>query len=560
MARGQGVKQSFIKCTSLVLGVGLALGSLISCMSASGSISPGASSEQDAQDTDGAGIEDGAESTSSETINLKSVTAIDIENGGAEISVSELDTSKEYIVAVYAYDEDGGTNAFQVGDGTDGTGSALLANADPTEDLHHNLRLHEASLDPQALLSAPQGIKAATVGQDPALGSQREFKVLSSFSALENYNTVQATLVYKSDNFLAYIDDEDLGQLSGDDLEDLLNDFDEMIPQEEQLFGTRTDVDGDGRFNILFTHHVNALGGRSGGITTGYFYAVDLYSTAYYPQSNETELLYASVPDPQGTYSSMITKEFALSNILPSVLPHEYQHMINFNMHFNVNQGTTELAFLNEGLSHLAEDLNHLDGNGYMSTAGIENASRVYGYLADTDTLCFTCGSSLYQRGGSYLFLRYLYEQAEKGNLTGAANGADLIRNLLDTSLVGVDNIAQATLGAGETPSQMKTLLGRFTLALYLSNLGVISDEQYNFDGIDLRSTQDDNRNTVLSGPAVTEITEFPYTATIAGSSVSYLKISAALVAAHDNLIPLQVAQDSTFHAGAYLLELEPAN
>lgn len=477
----------------------------------------------------------------------------------ASITVSDMSASAEYVIAVYAYNTQGSTKAFQLGQASQLssvaslnsiTSSSLVKNT--TEDFHQMLRELEGTLDPDAALSNNSSkFKAAVKGL--STGSSRDFKVLSSFSGGSSYNTITATLRYQTSHFNFYVDARDAASLSDAEIMAMADHFDNYIDPERGLFGIESDVDGDGKFNILLTEEVNKLGGSSGGIITGFFYAVDLFNASRYVQSNETEVFYSFVPDPNGTVGTAISKSFAISNILPSVMPHEYQHMINFNEHYFVNGGSPELSFLNEGLSHLAEDIYSINSDGYMEETGVENPARVSGYLANIDNLCIVCGSSLYQRGGSYLMLRYLYEQAELGNLTGASDGNDLTNKLLNTSNTGVTNIVNAVYGStSSVEDYFRDLMGQFGLAVFLSGTGLSEDSRLNFTGINLRAAQNDNRGTVLRGPSV-ESADFPLTANVGGASISFVQVSGSEIQAMGGTLTLQLSSDAK--AGVYVIQ-----
>jgi hypothetical protein len=152
--------------------------------------------------------------------------------------------------------------------------------------------------------------------------------------------------------------------------------------------------------------------------------------------------------------------------------------------------------------------------------------------------------------------MRYLYEQAEKGQFEGVANGQALLNRLLDTDETGADNIVQAVYGNEvQTSSGFLSIMGRFGLALALSDTGLTSDDRFNFDGINLRATQNDNRGTVLEGPALRSSSYFPYSDTLAGSSMSFIYLTAEDVAALNGQLSLSVSSDSS--VGAYLIKAE---
>lgn len=497
---------------------------------------------------------------SGENLEGGAVTKIDFdESNRAVIDFGDVTDTESYILAVHSYNRGGITDTYQLGSSADIiSGDSFLATPtkhssdELTKDFHQRLRELEGELDESAMLSS-SNYKTASKGYNPSLGSERSFKVLNSFSGGSSYEKITAVLVYKTDNFLAWIDERDLSSMSSSYLEDLLEPFDNHIDDERELFGYESDVDNDGRFNVIFTEVVNKLGGSSGGIVTGFFYAVDLFSTSVYPISNMSECLYTYVPDPSGKYGATITTSFSLSNIHKSVLVHEYQHLINFNMKYFVNDGSPEISSINEGLSHLAEDIYSINSSGFMEETGIENFSRISGYLASIDSLCITCGSSLYQRGGSYLFLRHLYEMAQYGYLPNVDSGAEFLRNLVDSDETGVENIIITAYGGGDSDSLFRALMGQFGLALFMDNTGLSDDPRLEFDGLNLRADQDDNRGTVLRGPAINLISSTPITKSVAGASISYVSLTAEDIRSMDGTVVVELA--SKDRAGAYLIQ-----
>lgn len=493
------------------------------------------------------------------------VVSVDFNSSNsATVDLSDASETAEYILAITSYNNSSQTKAFEL-NGANSASNNLASllysfeaseNQDETVDFHQSLREAEADLDPEASLINSSNYKAMVdASYSPAIGSTRSFKVLNSFSNTSSYETITAVLKYKTDNFLAYVDIRNKDSLTEDEWADLLENFDEVVDDQRDLFGEESDIDNTGNFNILFTQVVNELGGASGGgIVTGFFYAVDLFSSSTYSQSNQTEIFYTFVPDPQGEFGAAVSKSFALNNILRSVLPHEFQHMINFNQHYFVNSSSSEQSFLNEALSHLAEDIYSIDANGYMESTGNENPARVSGYLNSIEDLCLACGSSLYQRGGNYLFLRYYYEQAEKGNLENVANGATLIENLLDTNLTGVNNIVNAIYGStANAHDRYRALLGQFSLAVFMSNTSLTDDDRFHFSGINLRASQSDNRGTVLQGPSATNISRFPLSDTISSAAIHYIQISSDDIADADGVLELELTSDAEVEA--YLIQ-----
>lgn len=513
------------------------------------------SESDNAEDTySGEGLEGGA---------VTEVT-IDSESGTAVVDLSNASTSANYILALYSYNSAGTTDAYQLGQSSQVNARSLLTltddgEEDVTEDVHQWLREEEAFLDEAWFLDGAgggvtRGAGSGRAASKEAAASTRTFKVLRSFSSGGSYTSVTATLRHEGSSFRIYVDNRNASSLTDDDLGILASDFEEVLGTERSMFGTESDIDSDGKFNILMTQAVNELGASSGGFVTGFFYAVDLFSASKYAQSNETEIIYTFVPDASGSYGTPVSKSFAMSNILPGVIPHEFQHMINFNMHYNVNKGSPEISFLNEGLAHLAEDLYSFDGTGYMTTTGLENPARIGGYLESIDTLCIVCGASLYQRGGSYLMVRYLYEQAQKGNLPAVASGTALTQRLLNTSKTGVDNIVNAVYGeVASVEGQFRSLLGQYSLAVFMSGTGLTSDDRFEINGVDLRGAQSDNRGTVLQGPAVNALSSSSFTSTIGGASVSYVEITGDDISSLGGTLEVQVSDQAGI--GAFLIQ-----
>lgn len=472
------------------------------------------------------------------------------ENGSGTIDLGEAGDGEEYVLMLYHYDADGATEALEVGNSENAPGSltALLENADEniTEDFHDQLREMEASLPAYEGARSSSTVRFATSDTSYIVGDTRSFKVIQS-TAGTSTSTITAVLRYKTSNFLYWIDSRDSSDLSDDEVEEIMEQFDGVIDEEKNIFGDVSDVDGDGRFNILSTREVNEMGASSGGIITGFFYAIDLLDG--YSQSNGCEIYYTMVPDSDGDYGVTVSKEFTLSNLLPSVLPHEFQHMLNFNNHYFIQDDSIEESFLNEGLSHMAEDI-YSD----FAATGLENPARVLGYLANTENLCITCGSSLYQRGGIYLLLRFLFDQAERGNISNVTNGKELLSNLSQTSLTGVENIIDSVYGStADTQSYMLGLMGQFGLAIFLDNTALSSDSRLALDAINLRSTQDDNRNTTLSGPELTSLSSSGLTDTMAGTTVFYLRLTSETINDFDGTIALNLGNNTNY--GAYLIQ-----
>lgn len=504
--------------------------------------------------------------------------SIDADTGEAIIDFDDVSSSEEYVLAVYGYSENGSSSSLQLGSVSDNFdeeagnskwfGSAV-ANTDVTEDFHEQLRNEEFELDPALSLVDEQNSarRAATLKGELMVGDTTSFKVLNSLSNTSSYVIRNAVLVYKSKNILAYIDveDKEAGRLSSAVIANAMKNFEPYRELQEKIFDeTAPDVNGDGSVTYFFSSSVNRLTSGSGGFITGFFNAADLFDM---PQSNKREIIYMLVPSDGFDNTTPVSTAFVVNNLLTSVPGHEFQHILNFKAHSIDRNGATETSSINEGLSHLIEDLHTLDietvkdlladlpdddSEYYMPSAGIENYSRVSLYLQQP-SICFACGASLVQRGGSYLFLRYLYEQAEKGNIENASSGLQLLRNLMQTSNTGPTNIVYATYGSGPVPEHFRDLLGRFSLAVLLTDTGLTSNSILQFDAPIVRGTPDDNRGTQLQGPALVSDATIPIATSIGGSSIAYIKVTGDQIKSANGKLKLNLSSGPV--TGAYLVQ-----
>lgn len=373
-------------------------------------------------------------------------------------------------------------------------------------------------------VSGVGGMKAMSAAKAVGIGDVESFRVLSNLSSTTIYTIIDASVRCVGNSVVFYVDVDPRitsSILSDADINTLCNEFDGVASGEQQLFGATSDVNQDEKTAILMTPQINNLGLMGGGIITGYFWAGDLYEqTSSNPVSNFREIIYTMVPDPDGTFGTRVSKEFTLTNLLPAVLPHELQHAINYNQHVFESGSPPEQNWLNEGLSHLAEDL-----MGY----GQENPSRFALYLSNPSYAGVVTmrQPNLYERGASYLFLRYLYEQASSGD--------DFVRSLETSGMTGVDNVERAFGGASGF-SRFHEFLGRWTAALAMTDEGLTMDHRYiynarvrssqtgNWEGVCLKCDADDGRGTVLSG--VAKSTYYgAASATIAASGAKFYEI-----------------------------------
>jgi hypothetical protein len=309
-------------------------------------------------------------------------------------------------------------------------------------------------------------VAAARAGP-PVVGSQRTFKVCTSLDCSSTASVTASAEVVGAHNAI-YLDllAPPTGGFALPDLQQLSTQFDDVLyPVDTLAFGSPSDIDGNGMVIILLTPRVNALVGRpdcQSSFVTGYFLAADL-APATRGSWNNGEVFYAMVPDLSGTVSCGHAAN-SVMRLIPPTFIHEFQHMISFNQHVLARRGAIEVLWLNEAMSHLAEELGgrHYDSLGMDSTAARFHTGNLYNaylYLLNPAAwaMVTTAGTDdLQSRGGQWLFVRYLVDQY----------GAGTSQRLEQTSLTGAANVVSA---AGNTG--FPTLLGRWALALYVSDL-----------------------------------------------------------------------------------------
>ncbi|MBP7548940.1 MAG: hypothetical protein KA761_01570 [Gemmatimonadaceae bacterium] len=317
-------------------------------------------------------------------------------------------------------------------------------------------------------------LRTATPDGARALDTLRRFSVLNTLDATPTFDSVSARLRFEGTRIALYVDTLAGGSLSDVELQQMGALYDAALaPRIFSTFGDGSDVDANGRVIFLLTPTVNAMVTATGCATTGFvrgfFYGHDLASTA--TTSNRGEVFYAYVPDPSATWSCAHTKAEVLANLPPTFI-HELQHMISYGAHVITRGGANEEPWLNEGLSHMAEELGSLyweerfpapsgraDPSQLFpdSAAPYINPNLLYSfrYLFSSGSYSLTtcapgsfCSQS--ERGGIWLFLRWLADQ----------RGETVFRSLVQTALTGRTNLE------GVTGESTAALLGDFAIAV----------------------------------------------------------------------------------------------
>jgi hypothetical protein len=323
------------------------------------------------------------------------------------------------------------------------------------------------SPDESALL---RGSGARTSSND----TLRSFSVLNTLEATPAYTSVRARLRFAGTRVLLYVDTLAATAFSDAELQGMGTLYDQRLaPAVTTTFGDGSDIDGNNRVIFLLTPTVNAMVTASqcgvSGFVRGFFYNHDLRSSD--ATSNRGEVFYAYVPDETGRWSCAHTKADVFAN-LPPTFVHELQHMLSYGEHAIERNGTAEEVWLNEALSHMAEEIGSLSyETRFPAPSGRSNPASIfpdsatpfinpnllysYRYLFSSATYSITsCAPgtfcSLAERGGTWLLLRWIADQ----------HGATTLRRLVETSLTGRANLEAVT---GQSTG---SLLGTFALAV----------------------------------------------------------------------------------------------
>ena len=360
----------------------------------------------------------------------------------------------------------------------------LASRPDVATEFHRMLRQRGAEMARAAALRGPAFRAPPVATAPPTVGTKRTFKVCSSTTCQATKN-VAATAQFVGAHAAIFVDDSvPAGGFTASDLAEVGNEFDTVLyPIDTDRFGAESDLDGNGVVIVLLTKQINALVPKPGCTTafiTGYFYPGDL-APGFAAQYNDGEVFYGMVPDPGGVVSCAYSTSF-VKRIIPVTFIHEFQHMISFNQHVLLRGGNDEVLWLNEAMSHLAEELGglHYDSLNIDSTASRFVLGDLYNaglFLANPEAVTVVAeegNGELEERGAGWLFVRYLLDRY----------GPAISRSLEQTAQTGGPNVQAATGTAFET------LLGHWMLALYVSDLpGFTAPPELRYTSWDFRTT-----------------------------------------------------------------------
>ena len=391
----------------------------------------------------------------------------------------------------------------------------VAASLEGRDAIENRIRATEASIlraMPRGRLggasSRASGVSASVAAASVDLGDTITYRVpnvIPPANLCQDYFTVRAVIKAVGRKSQIALDVTAPQGFTNADFTAIATEFDDLIYRTDTLwFGSPTDINKDTRITILYTPEVNKFTKRgSGTYIGGFFWGGDLFTQADYqsvgmtcPQTNEQEIFYLLAADPTGVYGDPRSTGL-VRQTTRGTIAHELQHMINQGLRqFNQNADPFEADWLNEGLSHFAEEAVGRASRGFgdfqsLSFAEIrantedyaayfqQNLARFSSYLVRPDTtspISSRADQDLPPRGSAWALLRYTADQFAPGN------ARQFFRRLVAGPRSSVTNLVEK---AGVPFDQ---IISGWLIANYTDNLGVAGlDNRYSYVSWNMR-------------------------------------------------------------------------
>ena len=376
-----------------------------------------------------------------------------------------------------------------------------LEQVDETE---ARVREQERSLLPRLkpqLRSANMSIVAsggASAAVAPSAGDTVTYRVpkLNSSNLCTNYTNVRAVVKKVGQHALIAQDvTAPTGGFTQPDFDGIASEFDNLTFGTDTLyFGGVTDRNNDGHVTILYTSEVNAsTPSGSTSFTAGFFWGGDLVLRSEYqaanltcPQTNEQEIFYMLVPDPNGTINGNARSVDVVRQNTRGTIAHEFQHMINQGRRL-LNPGVkfTEIALAQRGAVAPGGRNRRPGVQGVRRPAGAvvlrrepesQRRRRLQRLLQAEPAAPADAGrrgptrrrrsrsrriNQLAPRGAAWQLLRYAADHYSSGNIKA------FLRGVVGGPNVGLRNLLQ------HTGAQYDDLLAGFLVSQYTDGAGV---------------------------------------------------------------------------------------
>jgi len=326
--------------------------------------------------------------------------------------------------------------------------NAYYRGGEEAEKLYERIRKDTEKLYKQ--YGHPSLYKNKAIHSSDYIGQEQTFWVVD---ADDDDVLITATLKAIGEYCYVYVDNSSAATTT--QAQQVANEWDgTSYPTVLNHFGSPTDVDGDSHIYILLSPELNNGAETSPAGTYGYFYSRDQYPGPY---SNYKDIIYLNSAFLVSGTSDDKFEFFA-------TLPHEFQHMVNFNY-----KGYDENTTFNEGCSMISE---------MYAGYGLPNGSQfaynvVKNFEINPKNYSITeWYSNRTGYGISFLFMCYINDQY----------GDDKIKQIVSgSSNTGPNNIA-GVLGV-----PFATLYKNWVIANQLD--GVTGDAAFIYTSIDMAGT-----------------------------------------------------------------------
>jgi hypothetical protein len=138
------------------------------------------------------------------------------------------------------------------------------------------------------------------------------------------------------------------------------------------------------------------------------------------------------------------------------------------------NPGYIQQTWLEEGMAHMAEDLNNMDIQNVLRGNLFLGAPYMHSLLGNAE-LRPNSVDTLEQRGGIFLFLRYLGDQL----------GEQIFKTMVQSTKVGTATVESVTR------VDFYASVADYLAALYLSDRGITTNPKYEYTSFDLQTDFD---------------------------------------------------------------------
>lgn len=371
---------------------------------------------------------------------------------------------------------------------------------------------------------APRRFAEATIiglPPTPALGTLVTLNTNSSSACSNPINRVARVMAVSNSAIIIEDTTAPAGGYTTADYLSIAATFDTLVyPIDTTAFGAPADIDENGRILLFFTTAVNQLTTTGqNGVIGGFFFERDLVPPLVpniqaggpCATSNFGEMFYLPVVDVGKRYNAFFTDKATMLTEVNSTTVHEFQHLINASRRAYVTTALVngEESWLNEGMSHLAEELLYYRAAGLTSKGDLnfatsrtlnnrqpimdayqfDNIARYDSYLrAPESRSAYADDDALETRGASWALLRYALDQSVNPPST-------YLRALVDATTEGVLNFNTVFAGLGGFAAIMRNyLVANFTDNAGIGAAAAYTHPSWNFREWLPRFTSNNNR------------------------------------------------------------------